>query len=174
MVCCVVLKPKLNSQSLFLNRQKQSLINDHIASHLKYKPFVFNSSRGMYIFTKKNESFEEIENILNQIFTESDLEKLRIFDTSLSPDFFRSVTKEVLQSKDISAFAWKRFISSFLIQVNPYNPRSDSESITVFQNFKTSIRKNGNRVQKRYFKRKMKILRKRVSLDSLDNLLKLD
>ena len=174
MVCCVVLKPKLNSQSLFLNRQKQSLINDHIASYLKYKPFVFNSSRGMYIFTKKNESFEEIENILYQIFTESDLEKLRIFDTSLSPDFFRSVTKEVLQSKEISAFAWKRFISSFLIQVNPYSPKSDSESIAVFQNFKTSIRKNGNRVQKRYFKRKMKILRKRVSLDAINDLLKFD
>ena len=88
MVCCIVLKPKVNSQSLFLNRQKQSLINDYIASYLKYKPFVFNSSRGMYIFTKKNESFEEIENILYQVFTESDLEKIRIFDTSLSPDFF--------------------------------------------------------------------------------------
>jgi len=174
MVCCIVLKPKLNRQSLFLNRQKQSLINDHIASYLKYKPFIFNSSRGMYIFTRENESFEEIENILYQIFTKSDLEKIRIFDTSLSPDFFRSVTKEVLQSNEISAFAWKRFISSFLIQVNPYGTKTDSENIAVFKNFKTSIRKNGNRVQKRYFKRKMKILRKRVSLDAINDLLKFD
>lgn len=174
MVCCIVLKPKLNRQSLFLNRQKQSLINDHIASYLKYKPFIFNSSRGMYIFTRENESFEEIENILYQIFTKSDLEKIRIFDTSLSPNFFRSVTKEVLQSKEISAFAWKRFISSFLIQVNPYGTKTDSENIIVFKNFKTSIRKNGNRVQKRYFKRKMKILRKRVSLDAINDLLKFD
>lgn len=156
---------------MFLNREKQSLINYHIASYLKYKPFIFNSSRGMYIFTKKNESFEEIQNVLYQIFTESDLEKIKIFDTSSSPDFFRSVTKEVLQSKDISAFAWKRFISSFLIQVNPYGANTDTENIAVFENFKTSIRKNGSRVQKRYFKRKMKILRKRVSLDSINDLL---
>ncbi len=171
MVCCIVLKPKLNSQSLFLNRQKQSLIHDHIESHLKYQPFIFNSSRGMYIFTRKNESFEEIEHILLQIFSEEELSKIRIFDTSLSQDFFRSVTKEVLQSKDISAFAWKRFISSFLIQANPYSPKTNAESILVFQNFRASIRNNGSRVQKRYFKRKMKILRKRVSLDSLNDLL---
>jgi len=171
MVCCIVLKPKLNNQSLFLNRQKQTLINGHIASYLEYQPFIFNSSRGMYIFTRKNESFEEIENILLQIFNEEELSKIRIFDTSLSQDFFRSVTKEVLQSKDISAFAWKRFISSFLIQANPYSPKTNAESIAVFQNFRASIRNNGSRVQKRYSKRKMKILRKRVSLDSINDLL---
>lgn len=171
MVCCIVLKPKLNSQSLFLNRQKQSLIHDRIASLLEYEPFLFNSSRGMYIFTRKNESFQEIETILLQIFNQEELSKIRIFDTSLSQDFFRSVTKEVLQSKEISAFAWKRFISSFLIQANPYSPKTHAESIAVFQNFRASIRNNGSRVQKRYFKRKMKILRKRVSLDSLNDLL---
>jgi hypothetical protein len=174
MVCCIVLKPKINSQSLFLNRQKQSLINHRIATYLKYKPFIFNSSRGMYIFAKKNESFEQIESILIQVFTDIDLEKIRIFDTSLSPDFFRSVTKEVLQSEDISAFAWKRFISSFLIQADPYGTKSEPDNIRVFQNFQTSIRNNGNRLQKRFFKRKMKILRKRVSLKSLDDLLKND
>ncbi|MGI9530323.1 hypothetical protein [Lutimonas sp.] len=154
-----------------MNRQKQLLINNRIAFYLKYKPFIFNSSRGMYIFTKKNESFNDIEDILIQVFSESDLSNIRIFDTSLSQDFFRSVTKEVLQSGEISAFAWKRFISSFLIQADPYGAKSEPDNIIVFQNFKAAIRNNGNRVQKRYFKRKMKILRKRVSLDSLNDLL---
>ena len=174
MICSIVLKPRLNCQALFLNRQKQEMINNHITSHLSYKPFVFNSSRGIYIFTKKKESFEEIKRVLFQFFSDSELEKIEMLDTSLQINFFRIETKRVLQSKDISAFGWKRFISSFLIQANPYSPKTDSDSIAIFQNFKASLRKNGSRIQKKYFKRKMKILRKRVSLDSLDDLLKLD
>ena len=174
MICCIVLKPRLNYQALFLNRQKQEMINSHITSQLSYKPFVFNSSRGIYIFTKKTESFEKIEGILYQFFSDSELEKVEILDTSSQLNFFSIETKRVLQSKHISAFAWKRFISSFLIQINPFSPKTDSDSIAIFHNFKTSIRKNGSRIQKKYFKRKLKILRKRVSLDSLDDLLKLD
>ena len=174
MVCCVVLKPRLNSQSLFLNRQKQSLISAGLTSDLSYKPFIFNSSKGIYIFVKKKESFDRIENIIIQFFSQHELEHIRMYDTSLHPYFFRTVTKQVLQSNEISAFGWKRFISSFLIQADPYSSKTEYNSISAFENFRSSIRINGSRIQKRYFKRKMKILRKRVSLKSIDDLLKFD
>ena len=174
MVCCIVLKPRLNSQSLFLNRQKQLLISAGLTSYLSYKPFIFNSSKGIYIFVKQKESFDRIENILIRLIGQHELDQIRIYDTSLRPHFFRTVTKQVLQSREISAFGWKRFISSFLIQADPYSAKTESNSILVFENFHSSIRINGSRIQKRYFKRKMKILRKRVSLESIDDLLKID
>ncbi len=174
MICCIVLKPRLNCQSLFLSREKQKLISDYLTSHLRYQPFIFNSSKGIYIFVKKKESFSKIENILIPFFNQTELDQFKIYNTSLLPHFFRNTTKQVLQSQEISAFGWKRFISSFLIQANPYGHETESNSFTVFENFRGSIHNSGNRIQKKYFKRKMKVLRKRVSLESLDDLLKFD
>ena len=174
MICCIVLKPRLNCQSLFLNRQKQSLISEYLSSYLRYKPFIFNSSKGIYIFVKNKESFYNIENILIPIFSQTELDQFKMYDTSLRPHFFRNTTEQILQSQEISAFGWKRFISSFLIQVNPYGSDPESNSFIVFENFQRSVLKSGSRAQKKYFKRKMKVLRKRVSLESLDDLLKFD
>ncbi len=174
MICCIVLKPRLNCQSLFLNREKQKLISDYLTSHLRYKPFIFNSSNGIYIFVKNKESFSKIESILIPFFNQTELDQFKMYNTSLLPHFFRNTTKQVLQSQEISAFGWKRFISSFLIQANPYSPETESNSFTVFENFRRSIHNSGSRIQKKYFKRKMKVLRKRVSLESLDDLIKFD
>jgi uncharacterized protein YcgL (UPF0745 family) len=174
MVCCIVLKSTKKSQVLIFSRKRQALLSRHIERELSYKPFIFNSSKGAYIFVKKKESFREIEELLISFFSQADLDKIIIYNTSVRPRFFRKLTKQTLNSNDISALGWKGFINSFVIQINPYDPNTSAYSLKIFRRFKKNIKANGSNVQRKFFKRKMKILRKRVSLDSIENLLKLD
>ncbi len=174
MVCCIVVIPKQKCQRLFLNRSQQAVLSTYLESSLSYKPFIFNSSKGMYIFVKKKERFNNIENLLISFFNQSDLDQISIHDTSFRPYFFRNVTKHVLTSKEISALGWKRYISSFLLQIDPYDPTTSPHSIKVFKRFRRNIKTNGTKFQRKFFKRRMKMLRERVSLEAIENLLKFD
>lgn len=174
MVCCIVLKPVAKCQTLLFNRHRQALLSSHLESNLSYKPFIFNSTKGTYIFVKKKDTFEKIEKILISFFSQSDLNQLTIYDTSFRPNFFRNVTKQVLNSNEISVLGWKRYISSFLLQIDPYDPNSSPHSIKVFTRFRRNIKINGSKLQRKFFKRRMKMLRERVSLQSIEDILKLD
>lgn len=174
MVCRIVLKPIKRQQVLLVNRKRQVLLSRHIETQLSYKPFIFNSVKGTYIFVKKKESFEKIEKIITSFFSRTFLEQVIIYDTSVRPNFFANVTKHVLRSGEYSALGWKRFISSFLFQIDPYNGNASQHSIDVFQRFHQTIKTNGTKFQRKFYKRRMKMLRKRVSLDSIENLLNLD
>lgn len=172
MVCRIVLKPISPSEKLFLNRQKQKELSEYLESILGYKPFVFNTIRGTYIFVSKREPYWRIKQILIGFFSSTELDKIKMYNTSLTPKFFRKLTKRTLHSGEISALGWKRFISSFLIQVDPYNLKSSQNSIVVFKRFQNSITKNGNKYQRKYFKRKLKTLRNRVSLDAIQKMIR--
>jgi hypothetical protein len=174
MVCCVVLKSKIKIKHLFLNRHKQMELTKHLESRLNYKPFIFNSTKGVYIFIKNKESFESIKKILVLFLHEYDLNEIKIFDTSKRSNFFRNLTKQTLNSEDISAYGWKKFISSFLFQINPYSASSASNTFEIFENFRNSVKNSGTKYQMKYFKRRMKKMRKGVSLVSIEQLLKLD
>lgn len=174
MVCCIVLKSTKKRQVLLFNRQRQALLNRHLERSLSYKPFIFNSSKGAYIFVKKKESFEEIKDVLINFFSQADLDQINIYDTSLKPYFFRNLTKQTLTSNELSALGWKRFMNSFLLQIDPYDPTTSPHSIKVFKRFRRNIKINGTQFQRKHFKQRMKTLRQRVSLDSIENLLKLD
>ncbi len=174
MVCCIVIKPTGKCQTLLLNRRKQALLCNHLESSLSYKPFVFNATKGLYVFVKKKESFPNIQNILVGFCDETNLKDIKMHDTSFRPKFFSRVTRQILISKETSVQGWKQFISSFLIQIDPFNPSSPSNNIVVFERFRNCISHNGSNHQKRYFKRKLKMLRERVSLEQIDNLLKFD
>ncbi len=174
MVCCIVLRPVTKCQTLLFNRHRQVLLSKHLELHLSYKPFIFNSTKGTYIFVKKKDTFDKIEKILIRFLSQSDLNKITIYDTSFRPYFFRNVTKQVLTSKEISALGWKRYISSFLLQIDPYDPSTSPHSIKVFKRFHHNIKLNGTKFQRKFFKKRMKMLRERVSLQSLEDLLKLD
>ena len=172
MVCCIVLKPISHCEKLFLDRQKQKALSDHLESTLRYKPFVFNTTRGTYIFVKKRESYSSIRKILIGFFSKAELDQMKMQNTSLRPHFFRKLTKRMLHSREISALGWKRFISSFLIQIDPYNLKSSQNSIVVFEKFQNSIANNGSKYQRKYFKRKLKTLRNRVSLESIQKMIR--
>jgi len=164
MVCCIVLKRTKKYQALLFNRQEQAVLSSHLESILSYKPFIFNNSKGTYIFVKKKESFNRIEKILINFFSPSELDQIAINNTSLMPNFFRNLTRHTLTSNEISALGWKRFISSFLLQIDPYDPNNSPYSIKVFKRFRRNIKINGNKLQRKFFKRRMKMLRDRVSL----------
>lgn len=174
MVCCIVLKSTQKRQALIFSRRRQALLSRHLEIALSYKPFIFNSNRGAYIFVKKKESFEEVKEIVINFFSQTDLNQITIYDTSLRPYFFGNMTKQTLSSEELSALGWKRFINSFLLQINPYDPTSPPDSIKVFSRFKQNIKLNGTKLQRKFFKRRLKMLRKRVSLHSIEDLLKLD
>ena len=174
MICCIVLKPVDKCQALFLCRDKQALLSNYLEFNLSYKPFIFNSVKGVYIFVKKKETFDDIEKILFKFFSPSDLTQYRIYDTSLKPNFFRSLTKQILSSNELSALGWKRFMNSFLLQIDPYDPTTSPHSIKVFKRFRRNIKVNGTKFQRKFFKRRIKMLRQRVSLETIENLLKLD
>lgn len=174
MICCIVLKPRNKCQTLILNRHRQGLLSSHLESNLSYKPFIFNSTRGTYIFVHEKETFEKIENIIFLFFSQVDLNKITIYDTSLRPNFFRNLTKQTITSNEISALGWKRFMSSFLLQVDPYSRTTSSNSIEVFKRFRRNIKANGTKLQRKFFKRRMKMLRDRVSLEAIENLLNFD
>ncbi len=171
MVCCIVLKPRNKCQTLFLNRRKQDLLSSYLESNLSYKPFIFNSNKGTHIFVKKKETYEKIEHILINFFSQNDLNQIAIYNTSLRPKFFRNLTKQTITSSDLSALGWKRFINSFLLQIDPYNPTTSAHSIVVFKRFRRNIKINGTKLQRKFFKKRMKMLRERVSLEAIENLL---
>ncbi len=174
MICCLVLKITHKSQTLFLDRKKQALLSDYLKSNLLYKPFIFNSTIGTYIFVKKEESFEKIQNILVDFFSQSNLNHVKIYDTTFQPDFFRIVTQQILTSKKLSALEWKHFISSFIMQIDPYNKSTTPNAIAVFENFRSCIYNEGTKQQQKYFKRRLKMLRERVSLETIEKLLRKD
>ena len=174
MVCCIVLRPVTKCQTLLFNRHRQALLSGHLELNLSYKPFIFNSTKGTYIFVKKKDSFDKIEKILIKFLSQSELDRITLHDTSFRPNFFRNVTEQVLTSEEISALGWKRYISSFLLQVDPYDPSTSPHSIKVYKRFRNNIKLNGTKFQRKFFKRRMKMLRDRVSLKSIEDLLKLD
>lgn len=174
MVCCIVIKSREKRQTLLLNRQRQALLGAHLESKLYYKPFIFNSVKGTYIFIKKRETFEEIEHMLIKFFSEHELSQIKICDTTFRPHFFQNLTRQTLNSNDISALEWKRFISSFLFQFDPYSHSGSFVSITVFKRFHNNIKMNGSKLQRKFFKRRMKMLRQRVSIKVIENMLRID
>ena len=79
-------------QALIINRHNQNLLSSHLESHLSYKPFVFNSNKGMYVFVKKKESYEKIQRILSEFCEDLQLDQIKMHDTTLRPYCFRRVT----------------------------------------------------------------------------------
>ena len=159
---------------MLFSRQRQAVLSRHLERSISYKPFIFNSSKGVYIFVKKKEGFEEIKDVLINFFSQTDLNQINMYDTSLKPYFFRNLTKQTLTSNELSALGWKRFMNSFLLQIDPYDPTTSPHSIKVFKRFRRNIKVNGTQFQRKFYKRKIKMLRQRVSLETIENMLKLD
>lgn len=65
-------------------------------------------------------------------------------------------------------------MNSFLLQIDPYDPTTSPHSIKVFKRFRRNIKANGTKFQRKFFKQRIKMLRQRVSLETIENMLKLD
>lgn len=171
MVCKLVIKPPKDCKALFLDRQKQGHLQSYLSEQLSYTPFVFNAVIGVFIFTKKNQSTETLALWVTHFLEREKLQAERLIDTSADPRFFKRLTMGVLGNEKASALAWKRHLNSFIFQVNPYQQKG-SAGIKVFQRIQKTVSKEGSPSQKKYFKQRLKLLRKRVSLSAIESLWK--
>ena len=85
-------------------------------------------------------------------------------NTSKNHDFFRNATRDFLNRPNTTSMVWKNFISSFLIQLNPFY--GDILPIhSLFKDFVAVLKEYGSEEQLCYLKKKMNVLRSRVTVD---------
>jgi hypothetical protein len=86
-----------------------------------------------------------------------------LYNCSVEPHYFMHEVGRVLQDEKTSAFSWKNFINSFLVQLDPFV--GDSNSIAcLFKSFVGIIKLKGNKGQLDFLKHKMNVLRERIDL----------
>ena len=171
MICRLFIKPATAKKALFLDRPKQGLLQVYLNEKLFYTPFVFNTVLGVFIFTKKKEDTQLLTVWVSNFLATANLQSFSLVDCSSDPGFFRRFTREVLSNQEASALAWKRYLNSFLIQVNPFK-NEGIQGIKVFKRIKKVIKEKGSDPQKKHFKRRLKSLRKGVSLSSIESIIK--
>ena len=171
MVCRLFIKPSTDCKALFLDRQKQGYLQLYLQKQLHYTPFVFNSLVGVFIFTKKKEDSSLLSIWVTTFLKDLSIENYSLVDCSEDPEFFKRFTRAVLGNKKASALAWKRFLNSFIHQVNPFSP-GGSQGIKTFKRFLKVVRKEGDTIQKKYLKQRLNMLRNRVSIASLEAIIK--
>ena len=144
MHCCLAIKPPNNSQRILLQRNEQLMLTNYLESFLGYRPFVFNSSIGIFVFTPKKESFQRIHDQLVFFLSTDYFNRSSVYDTSDRDGFFMEMTKNILTSDHVSSSYWKRHINSFLLQLQPFHIHKTSENRTkVFTRFKNCVQRHG-------------------------------
>jgi hypothetical protein len=172
MICCIVFRPARKSKRLPLERSKQWQLSETIKAEMNCSVFIFNYTDIIYIFFEDEIEVSLALKLTTDFMTANQSNPITLFDASGSPNYFWNEVKNKLSSNEISAFEWKHFISSFLIQLDPFNVNKSGVGIDVFEQFRDLIKVKGSNKQKKYFKNKLAILRKRVSLESLSRFLK--
>lgn len=172
MICCIVLRPVHKSKKLLLERSKQGQLSDALEAKLNCSVFILNYTDITYIFFEDEIEVSLALKITTDFMTVIQSNQIRSFDVTGSSNYFWNEVKNKLSSEEISAFEWKHFISSFLIQMDPFNLNKSDVGIDVFEQFRDLIKMEGSNKQQKYFKNKLAILRKRVSLESLLRFLK--
>ena len=160
MHCTVAILPPRGGRRLLMRREDQDMLSKYLSRVLGYRPFVFNSSIGVFVFTQKKESFRRVFDAM-QFFLSSDyLSQSMIVDVSEREGYFMRLTQNILHSERHSAYAWQRHISSFLLQLDPYQGEN-KRNTKVLKRFKNCVHTYGNSAQINYFKRKSLLLAKR-------------
>ena len=160
-VCSVKLIKEQNH--LLIDRVRQKELCDRLSKNLNYNAFVFNTQSGLYCFLDREDFNQERINSLERFLKSHAKFPFRLNVTVNDPHYFAKEIAEVLSSRYSSAIAWKRFISSFLAQLDPFV--GETKSIhALFKNFIHVLKTVGDDKQMKYLKRKMNNLRARVEL----------
>ena len=146
-----------------MKRTAEKKISELIKQHTSGVSFIFNTQSGIYIFASPEIVSEWLlKQIADYIAQKTD--RGSFIDTSDNPDFFRSILRDILNRPNATSMAWKNFISSFLIQLNPFY--GDVLPIhSLFKYFVAALKEHGNEEQIGYLKEKMNVLRSRVTVD---------
>ena len=173
MHCCLAIKPPQNSYRLLLQRNEQLMLTNYLEKSLGYRPFIFNSSIGIFVFTMKEESFKRIHDELVFFLSTDYLNRSKIYDTSHREGFFMGITRNILSSSTFSSYLWKRHISSFLLQLQPFHLNGSSKDrAEVFLRFRNCVQSHGTQDQKIYLMRKTRLLLRKACQKSIEDQLK--
>ena len=166
MICAYVAKPLRETRGLILNRKKVTHLTDLLKGKLGYPPFVCNTQRGLYVFCDRMDCEENIKAVTESFVREHANEELQFLTPYASSSYFYKEIAAVLNDESASAFAWKNFMSSFLVQLDPFYGELKSVH-SLFKDFVAAVKTLGNDQQLLYLKRKMNVLRQRVELNGL-------
>lgn len=166
MLCGFTIKPTHKKKNLLLSRQGQESLFHWLWKTIQEPSFVFNTTQGIYLFIAEEHCTISMEKQLDDYLKKCISEDYILYNCSSAPNYFLDEVGGVLQDESTSTFAWKNFISSFLVQLNPFV--GDSTAIaSLFKNFVGIVKLKGNKKQLDYLKRKMNLLRERVDLGDL-------
>ncbi len=171
MICSIILKSDNKNQKVLLERPVQKLLEDYLKSNLTDACFIFNYTDITYVFIQNKQSLKSVQNVIFDFFKTNQINHIKGFDVSNKADYFWKATQRKLVSRENSALEWKHFMISFLIQMDPFAGKKSGETILVFEKFRNFINKEGSKQQQKYFKNKLNMLRKRVSIDQITRLL---
>ena len=166
MLCGFTVKLTHGKKKILLSRQEQESLFHWLWKTTQDHSFVFNTTQGLYIFLATDHCTASMEKQLDDYLQESISVNYTLYNCSVEPNYFMHEVGRVLQDDRTSTFAWKNFINSFLVQLDPF--LGDSNSIaSLFKNFVGIIKLEGNKAQLDFLKHKMNVLRERVDLGLL-------
>ena len=165
MICICAALPKKRQKGLLIDRVMQQKLQVYISQKIGYKPFLFNTEKGFYVFFEAKDRTQDLEASI-AYYLDQNAASHQLIAAHTHPSFFVEELIQVLNNPDASCFAWKNFISSFLIQLDPF--KGSVRAIhSLFKEFVEVVKKRGNTRQLEYLKRKMNSLRARVNVAEL-------
>lgn len=166
MICAYVAKQIHEKNGLVLNRKKVKALEELLHHKLGYLPFICNTQRGLYIFLDQQDCEEWITNEVEVYIKDLSPLQLQFLTTFTTPSYFHKEIALILNDEAASALSWKNFMSSFLVQLDPF--KGEPKSIhSLFKDFVHAVKTLGNEQQLDYLKRKMDVLRQRVEISGL-------
>lgn len=165
MICICAAFPKKRQKGLLIDRMMQQKLQVYISQKIGYKPFLFNTEKGFYIFYEAKDRTQDLDASI-AYFLDLNAASHQLIASHTNPSFFVEELIQVLNNPDASCFAWKNFISSFLFQLDPF--KGSVRAIhSLFKEFVEVVKKRGNTKQLDYLKLKMNSLRARVNVTEL-------
>ncbi|MGC6421993.1 MAG: hypothetical protein ACON47_04665 [Flavobacteriaceae bacterium] len=165
MICICAALPERPFSGLVINRKEQQKLALLIQEVTGMMPFIFNSQSGLYVFCAARKTEEALLERI-ELFIRSTATSFHWVQAGDTPHFFSTVVRQALNHPNGSSLGWKNFISSFLIQLDPFDGKV-LPVFSLFKNFVAVVKVTGTPSQLDYLKKKMNSLRTRVNVDAL-------
>lgn len=165
MICICAVKTNSLPKGVLLSREEQLELCHLIRDLIGYTPFVFNTQRGLYIFFHEKDCSVSIITQLKSYLTNKG-GKHSFVHAYQQVNYFENEITQVLNDTQGSSLAWKNFISSFLIQLDPFEGEVHAV-YGMFNRFVAVVKSEGNLSQLDHLKQKMNRLRSKVNLSAI-------
>ena len=136
-------------------------LSQQLKQNTQGEVFLFNTRIGMFVFIEKQSDQKKCIKQCLMFLSAINKNDLILHEKDY---LFSQAFVEILTDKKVTPLGWKNFISSFLSQLDPFY----GECVAIhglFKKFVYLLKENGDERQLNYMKKRMNILRSRVSLD---------